>query len=88
MQVLYIVINLRTRPIHLTTFWGDIRGVFNPTVIDRVNIIMTNNIRSNNCHSLMELSSNHMYLGLISAKILTLHQYIGLIWYYFDTRSK
>ena len=36
MQVLYIVINLRTRPIHLTTFWVNIRGLFNPTHIDRV----------------------------------------------------
>ena len=44
--MLYIVINLRTRPIHLTTFWVKIRGLFNPTLIDRVNKLMTNNIRS------------------------------------------
>ena len=55
--MLYIVINLRTMPIHLTTFWVNIRGLFNPTLIDRVNKLMTNNIRSTyNCHTFMELS--------------------------------
>ena len=42
----YIVITLRTWPIHLTTFWVNIRGLFNPTFIDRVNKLMSNNIRS------------------------------------------
>ena len=37
--MLHIVINLRTRPIHLTTFWVNFRVLFNPTLIDRVNKI-------------------------------------------------
>ena len=28
MQVLYIVLNLKTRPTHLTTYWVNIRGLF------------------------------------------------------------
>ena len=34
---------LRTRPIRLTTFWVNIRGLFNPTLIDWINKLMTNN---------------------------------------------
>merc|ERR1712240_696998 len=57
-QVLYLVINLRTRPIHLTTFWVNIRGLFNPTLIDRVSKLMTNNIRSTyNCQIVIPLWS-------------------------------
>ena len=55
--MLYIVKNLRSRPTHLTIYWVDIRGLFNPTLIDRVNNLITNNIRSTyNCHTFMELS--------------------------------
>ena len=42
----YIIRNLRTRPSHLTSYWVNIRGLFNPTHIDRVNETMTNNIKS------------------------------------------
>ena len=35
----YIVITLRTRPIHLTTFWVNVSGLFNPTLIDEVKIV-------------------------------------------------
>ena len=45
-QVLYIVRNLRTRLTHLITYWVNIRGILNPTLINRVNKLMTNNIRS------------------------------------------
>ena len=34
-----IVITLRTRPIHLTTFWVNVSGLFNPTLIDEVKIV-------------------------------------------------
>ena len=37
--------NLRTRPTHLTTYWVNIRGLFNPTLIYWVNKLMTHNIR-------------------------------------------
>ena len=40
----YIFINLRTRHVHLTTFWVNIRGLFNPTLIDRVNKSISNNL--------------------------------------------
>jgi len=39
--VLYIVRNLRTRQTHITTYFVNIRGIFNPTLIDRVNKLMT-----------------------------------------------
>ena len=35
-----------TRPTHLTTYWINIMWPFNLTLIDRVNQLMTNNIRS------------------------------------------
>ena len=80
--MLYIVRNFRTRPTHLTTYWVNIRGIFNPTLIDRVNKLMTNNIRSTyNCHTFLESSDKSIkpYIGLISGVILTLYPNIGLI---------
>ena len=79
--MLYIVINLRTRPIHLTTFLVNIRGLFNPTLIDRVNKLMTNNIRSTYNHhfGVIKDKSIKPYIGLISGDILTLYPNIGLI---------
>ena len=70
MQVLYIVINPRTRPIHQTTFWVNIKGLFNPTRIDRLNKLRTNNIRSTyNCHTFMELSGQvHQTIVKLLAK--------------------
>ena len=47
MQVSYIVRNLMTRPTHLSTYWVNIRGLFNPKHIDRVNKLMTNNLLLN-----------------------------------------
>ena len=56
-QVLYIVRNLRTRPTHLITYWVNIRWLLNPTLINRVNKLMTNNIRSTfNCITFLESS--------------------------------
>ena len=73
--MLYIVINLRTRPILLTTFWVNIKGLFNPTHIDRVNKLMTNNIRSTyNCHTFLESS------GQVHQTIYWLN-----FWGYFDS---
>ena len=44
----------------LCIFWVNFRGLFNPTLIDRVNELMTNNIRfTYNCHTFLE-SSNHL----------------------------
>ena len=43
----YIVRNLMTRPTHLSTYWVNIRGLFNPKHIDRVNKLMTNNLLLN-----------------------------------------
>ena len=43
LYLLYIVINLRTRPVHLITYCVDIMGLLNPTHIDRINKLMTNN---------------------------------------------
>ena len=40
--MLYIAIKLRTMPIHLTIFWVNIRGLFNPTPIDRANKSISN----------------------------------------------
>ena len=55
--MLYIVRNLRTRPTHLITNWVNIRGILNPTLINRVNKLMTNNIKSTyNCHTFLESS--------------------------------
>ena len=36
-----------TRPTHLSTYWVNIRGLFNPKHIDRVNKLMTNNLLLN-----------------------------------------
>ena len=50
-----IVKNLRTRPTHLTTDWVNIKGLFNRTHTNRVNELMTTNIRSTyNCHTFLE----------------------------------
>ena len=55
--MLYIVRNLRKRPTHLTIYWVNIRGIFNPTLIDRIFKIMINNIRSTyNCFTFLESS--------------------------------
>ena len=43
----YIVRELRTRPTNLLTYWVNIRGLFNPEHIDRVNKLMTNNLLLN-----------------------------------------
>ena len=43
----YIVRNLRTRPTHRPTYWVNIRGLFNPTYIDNVNKLKTNNLLLN-----------------------------------------
>ena len=72
-QVLYFVRNLRTRPTH------------NLTLIDRVNKLMTNNIRSTyNSHTFFGVTrtspSKNIYIGLIYVVILTLYPNIGLIW--------
>ena len=49
--MLYIVRNFRTRPTHLTTYWDNIRGIFNPALINRVNKLITYN-----CHTFLESS--------------------------------
>ena len=36
-----------TRPTHLSTYWVNIRGLFNPKHIDRVNKLMTSNLLFN-----------------------------------------
>ena len=33
-----------TRPTHLSKYWVNIKGLFNPKHIDRVNKLMTNNL--------------------------------------------
>ena len=43
----YIVRNLMTRPTHLSKYWVNIKGLFNPKHIDRVNKLMTNNLLLN-----------------------------------------
>ena len=48
----YIVRNLMTRPTHLSTYWVNIRGLFNPKHIDRVNKHMTNNLLLNSQNKL------------------------------------
>ena len=56
-QESYIVRNLSTRPINLTIYWINIRGLINPTHIARVNKLMANNIRSTyNCHTFLKQS--------------------------------
>ena len=83
--MLYIVRNLRSRPTNLTTYWVNIRGLFKLTLKDRVNELMTNNIRLTYIyHTFLEYKSIKPYLGLISVDILTLHPNIGIIWCYFD----
>ena len=56
----YIVRNLRTRPTHLTSYWVNIRGLFNPTHVYRVNKFIANNKRltykSQKSHTLLETS--------------------------------
>ena len=80
--MLYIFINLRTKPTHLTTYWVNIRGILNPTLISRVNKLMINNIRSTyNCHTFLESSGQVNHIGLISGDILT---NVGSIWCYFN----
>ena len=81
--MLYIVRNLRTRPTHLITYWVNMRTILNPTLINRVNKLMTNKIRSTyNCFTFLESSGQLIkpYIGLISGVILTLYPNIGLIW--------
>ena len=76
--MLYIVKNLRTRPTHLTTYWINIMWPFNFTLIDRVNKLMTNNIRSTyNCHTFLEVS------GQVHQTIYRVN-----IWGYFDSAPK
>ena len=80
MQVLYIVLNLRTRPTHLTTYWFNIRGLLSPTLIDRINKLMTNNIRlTYKCHTLLETSGQglpiYQHIRLILGGYLTPHTY-------------
>ena len=36
-----------TRPTHLSKYWVNIKGLFNPKHIDRVNKLMTNNLLLN-----------------------------------------
>ena len=43
----YIVRKPMTRPTHLSTYWVNIRGLFNPKHIYRVNKLMTNNLLLN-----------------------------------------
>ena len=73
--MLSIVRNLRTRLTHLTTL--------HPTLIGRVNKLMTNNIRSTyNCHTFLE-SSGQVHQTIYRVNIwgsLTLYPNIGLIW--------
>ena len=70
--------NLRTRPSHLTTYWLNIMGLFNLTLIDRVNKIMTKNIRSTyDCHTFLEVS------GQVHQTIYRVN-----IWGYFDSAPK
>ena len=53
---LYIVRNLRTSLTNLITYWVNIRGISNPMLINGVNKLMTNNIRSTyNCHTFMDI---------------------------------
>ena len=76
--MLYIVRNLRTRPTHLITNWVNIRGILNPTLINRVNKLMTNNIRSTyNCFTFLESS------GQFNQTIYRVD-----IWGYFDSVPK
>ena len=76
--MLYIVRNLRTRPSHQTTYWVNIMRLFNLTLIDRVNKIMTKNIRSTyNCHTFLESS------GQVHQTIFRVN-----IWGYFDSAPK
>ena len=77
--MLYIVRNLRTRPTHLITYWVNIRGILNPTLINRVNKLMTNNIRSTyNCFTFLE-SSGQFDQTIYRVDILTLYPNTGLI---------
>ena len=68
---------------HLTTYWVNIRGILHPTLIGRVNKLMTNNIRSTyNCHTFLE-SSGQVHQTIYRVNIwgsLTLYPNIGLIW--------
>merc|ERR1712114_12751 len=76
--MLYIVRNLRTRPTHLTTYWVNIRGLFKPKLIDRVNKLMTHKIRyTYNCHTFLESS------GQVHQTIYRVN-----IWGYFDSVPK
>ena len=43
----YIVRKPMKRPSNLSTYWVNIMGLFNPTLIDRVNKLMTNNLLLN-----------------------------------------
>ena len=86
----------RTRPIQPSIYRVNILGCFNPTpirgllnpsLIDRVNIIMTKDL-----HKIVipfgQVHQTISYIGLINGDILTLHPNIGLIWCYFDPTSK
>jgi len=89
--VLYIVRNFRTRPTHLTTYWDNIRGIFNPALINRVNKLITNNIKSTyNCHTFLE-SSGQVHLTIHRVNIWgfidSVPKYsVNLV--YFDPTSK
>ena len=78
MQVLYIVLNLRTRPTHLITYWVNMRAILNPTLINRVNKLMTNIIRyTYNCFTFLESS------GQFDQTIYRVN-----VWGYFDSIPK
>ena len=63
---------------YLTTYWFNIMWPFNLTLIDRVNKLMTNNIRSTyNCHTFLEVS------GQVHQTIYRVN-----IWGYFDSAPK
>ena len=79
----YIFRNLRAKPTHLTTYWVNIMGILTPKLIDRVNKVMSNNIRSTyNCHTFMELSGQvhqTIYRVNIWENFESAHKNIGLI---------